>query len=156
MRCMGVVLAIMLAAASPAVAQQYKPATSHEQAAVELIELLEVGETTLAGTNMMIESMIDQNPELAQFRDIFEDFFAQHFRWETLLPEYVRIYREAFTEAELRELIAFYKSPVGRKTVELMPRLMQEGAEIGQKQIEPHLPELERRIRERLMGDATP
>jgi hypothetical protein len=152
MRGIIAIVALVLAAASPAVAQTYVPSTSHERAVVELLELTRTKETTAAATEMMVENMVSQNPVLAQFRDVFVDFFKEYSKWEELLPEYVRIYREAFSEAELRELIAFYKTPVGRKSIELMPRLMQEGAALGQKQIQPHLPELERRIQARVMG----
>jgi hypothetical protein len=152
MRKIVVVLVLLLGIAAPAAAQKYEPANSHERAAAELIQLLKVEESSRMAIDAMIESMVAQNPMLAEVRDIFNDFFREFSRWEALYPEYIRIYRNAYTEAELRELIAFYKTPVGRKTVELMPRLMQEGMEVGQRQMEPHLPELQRRLQARMMG----
>ena len=121
------------------------------QAATELIELLKLEEVTTQSIDMMMESMLAQDPALQDFRDVFEDFFDQHFRWDELEPEYVRIYADAYTESELRELIAFYQTPVGRKTVDLMPVLMRQGAAIGERQIQPHLPELQKRIMQRMM-----
>jgi hypothetical protein len=152
MRGIVLIAAIVLASASPAVAQQYVPANSHERAAAELIELLKLRETNAAAVELMVESMAGQDPALAAIRDVFVDFFNEFSQWDTLYPEYLRMYRDAYTEAELRELIAFYKTPVGLKTVELTPRLMQEGAVIGQQKIQPHLPELQRRIQARIMG----
>ena len=43
--------------------------------------------------------------------------------WESLKPEYMRIYREAFTEEELKDLTAFYQTPTGRMLVEKTPVL---------------------------------
>ena len=36
------------------------------------------------------------------------------------------LYDKYFTEDELRGLLAFYKSPVGQKSIEVMPALTQE------------------------------
>lgn len=44
-----------------------------------------------------------------------------------MVPDYIRIYRETFTEEELQSLIAFYESPAGqmfiRKTPEIMDKM---------------------------------
>ncbi|HEX7049873.1 MAG TPA: DUF2059 domain-containing protein [Longimicrobiales bacterium] len=152
MRTLVLIPAILLATAVSATAQNYVPTDSHDRAAAELVDLLRLDDQTAASIDVMVESMVRQNPAMAQFRDVFVDFFAEYMKWDELYPQYVRLYREAYTEAELRELIAFYKTPVGRKTVEVMPRLMQEGAQIGQQQIAPHLPELQQRIQARIQS----
>lgn len=151
MRLAVVFLGLLLIGA-PCQGQDHAPASSHEGAVLELIELLDLEAINTQSREIMIESMVVQNPVLEQYVDIFEDFFATYGSWDELLPQYVQLYREAYTEAELRELISFYQTPVGKKTVRLTPRLMREGAEIGQRQITPHLPELQRRIQERLKG----
>jgi uncharacterized protein len=146
---------IMLLLGTGAAAGQQPPvSTSHERAAAELVDVVRLEQVTTASIATMTDAMISQNPMLAQLRDVFISFFKEYVRWEELRPEYVRMYREAYSEAELNELIAFYRTPVGQKTVELMPVLMQRGAQIGQKQIQPHLPELQRRIEARLKGGA--
>jgi hypothetical protein len=43
----------------------------------------------------------------------------------------VPIYMRHFNEEELAELIAFYKSSIGRKMIERMPMVMQEGTRVG-------------------------
>lgn len=146
------VAGLAMAVGGPLAAQSPAEWSSHERAAVELIEVTRLEEATLASVDVMMEAMVTQNPMLAQFRDVFEDFFHEYVRWDELLPEYVRIYTAAFSEAELRELAAFYHTPVGRKSIRLMPSLMQQGSELGQRQIQPHLPELQRRIEERMRG----
>ena len=37
-----------------------------------------------------------------------------------------------FSEAELKEILAFYRTPAGKKAMEKMPELMQQGAVVGQ------------------------
>jgi hypothetical protein len=43
------------------------------------------------------------------------------------------IYARNFTAAEIREVTAFYHSPVGQKLLEKMPVISQESMAIGQK-----------------------
>lgn len=152
MRTLPLISCVLLLFNVPAAAQSGAPADSHQQAAAELVEVLRLEDTIVRSREVMMESMISQNPALGQFRNVFKDFYAKYLRWEDLLPEYVRIYREAYTEAEIRQLIEFYRTPVGRKTVEVQPRLMAESSRITQAMIQPHMPELMRTIQEQMMG----
>jgi hypothetical protein len=45
--------------------------------------------------------------------------------WETLEPIFVRIYRASFTQAEVDDLTAFYRSPAGQALLTKMPRVLQ-------------------------------
>jgi len=54
-----------------------------------------------------------------------------------------KIYMAEFSESELNELTKFYQTPLGKKTIQKMPALMAKGAEIGQKRVQKHLPELQ-------------
>lgn len=152
MRSTKIVLLTLLLSAATLVPRQLAGQTSHEAATAELIEVLQMREVTESSRDMMVETMLAQNPMLQGMQDIFIDFFNEFLVWEEIQPEYVRLYMDAYTESEIRELIEFYETPVGRKTVELMPVLMQQGAEIGQRIIEPHLPELQRRVEARING----
>lgn len=54
------------------------------------------------------------------------------FDWDAIGPQMVELYARTFTEDELRDMVAFYKTPSGRKSLEKMPLLMQEGFRISQ------------------------
>lgn len=43
--------------------------------------------------------------------------------WDALLPMYMRLYRETFTEEELKGMLKFYKSAAGQALVKKMPLL---------------------------------
>jgi|HubBroStandDraft_6_1064221.scaffolds.fasta_scaffold670627_2 hypothetical protein len=47
--------------------------------------------------------------------------------------QFVKIYRAKFTHEEIKQILAFYQTPVGLKTIDLMPVLLKEGAEAGGK-----------------------
>lgn len=54
------------------------------------------------------------------------------FDWEAIRPQMTDLYLRTFTEAELRDLVAFYETPAGRKSLEKMPLLLQEGFRFSQ------------------------
>jgi len=119
--------------------------SSHEQAARELYGM--VGGQKLAaaaGSAMMVQ--FASNPELAPYKDILEGWIQKVYAGGAFDKEMVRIYAEAYSEDELRQLIAFYQTPIGRKTLQIMPELMQKGMAVGQKLAQEHLPELQQAI----------
>ncbi len=50
---------------------------------------------------------------------------------DTLLEQIAGIYDRAFSEAEVRELTKFYQSEIGRKTMTVIPQIMQESLLLG-------------------------
>ena len=63
---------------------------------------------------------------------------------ETMVP----IYDKHFTEAELREFIAFYKSPTGKKVIELMPQMMIETMTAFSARVSPKMDEFLKKVTE--------
>lgn len=51
---------------------------------------------------------------------------------EKLVDIYTPIYRKYFTLSEIREMIAFYETPVGQKLATSLPAITQEGFAAGQ------------------------
>jgi hypothetical protein len=45
--------------------------------------------------------------------------------WDSLLPIYIRTYRDSFTQDEIDGVIKFYKSPAGKAYVKKLPLAMQ-------------------------------
>ncbi|MBR7069308.1 MAG: DUF2059 domain-containing protein [Oxalobacter sp.] len=53
----------------------------------------------------------------------YRKMIHETLNWEALKPEYMRIYRETFTEEELQGLNAFYESPTGKMLLQKTPIL---------------------------------
>ena len=66
--------------------------------------------------------------------DVFWDRFLEQARARRgeLEDAYVALYDRNFTTAELKELLAFYDSPIGKRFLEVQPVLMREGIALGQ------------------------
>ncbi len=144
----GALIAAALATATGVLAQANPETDSHRAAAMELTELLRMEELIQQSYEEMVDVQIRGNPELRGYREVMLAFFREYMSWEVLRADITGLYVEAFTEAELRELILFYSSPVGQKAVEVMPELMRRGTEIGMRRVQQHLPELEGLIQE--------
>jgi uncharacterized protein len=68
--------------------------------------------------------------------------------WQALEPEYAKLYAAAYTEQQLDDLIAFYKSPTGQVMVEKTPMLMKESGAIAQQRMVTLIPEFQNLLKE--------
>ncbi|MGV7210530.1 DUF2059 domain-containing protein [Oxalobacteraceae bacterium A2-2] len=58
---------------------------------------------------------------------------------DEILAETVPIYARNFSPDELKQIAAFYRTPVGAKMLATMPRLMGEGMQVGQQVVQRRL-----------------
>lgn len=134
----------------PSAALAGQPSPSHVQAAEELFRTMKIDTLLDQGIDTLVKAQVQQNPDLADFEDVLRQFLGKYMRWDALKPQLVAIYTEAFTEAELREITAFYKTPAGQKAVTVMPELMQKGMAIGQKAVQDHIGELKEAVEKKM------
>lgn len=139
------VLALVSAASRP-------DRDSHRMAVEELFEVLDMERAHNAGMEQMLAIQVQQNPQIGFFRDVNRRFFEKHMSWESLKDEFISVFMEEFSEDEIRELTAFYKTPTGKKTVRKLPVLMARGSRLQARLMRENMPELERMIREAEAG----
>ena len=149
MRTLLTVLGLFLLFSQQVRAQETVVSASHLQAAQELVALLDLEEQMLGGASMMISAMTQQNPALVQFEDVILEWAESFMTWEVFGPKIVAIYADAFTEEELRELVRFYNTPTGKKTLKVLPDLMSQGAQIGMLEAQARQADLQERIKKR-------
>ena len=132
----------------PALAQPDKSGAdpAHRQAALELCEVMQMESTLASSINTMMDIQMQQNPMLQQHRPALDAFFRKHMSWEALKDDFLSLYMESFTETELREMIAFYQTPTGKKAIKMMPELVQKGAQIGMRRVQQNKADLQRLI----------
>ena len=87
----------------------------------------ELIETTLKPVLQLDNMSAEKKKVIEAFLDKYKNIVKEEFSGEKMVPDYIRIYRETFTEEELQSLIAFYESPAGqmfiRKTPEIMDKM---------------------------------
>lgn len=116
---------------------------SHKAAVEKLFATMEMPITHKATIDRMLQTQMQANPAMAAMRGVLEPFLNKHLGWEAMKEEMVKLYEEAFTEAEIVELEKFYLSPVGRKTLRKLPGLMAKGMATAQQKMQAHMPELQ-------------
>ncbi|MBF0256318.1 MAG: DUF2059 domain-containing protein [Gammaproteobacteria bacterium] len=80
------------------------------------------------GQRQQARQILDRN--FARFIREFQQQMQQLMPWERLVSEvYTPVYLRHFSPAELAELLAFYRSPAGRKFVSRNPQLVQDASE---------------------------
>jgi len=131
MRFATTALLLSVLIAPPARADDEKPAVSPQKAAA-IRQLLEASGGAAVGMqvmDMLLESFKQTFPGVPA--DFWTEFRAE-VRAEDLVELIVPIYDRHLTESEIRELTAFYESPIGKKLVQVQPLIAKESMEAGQ------------------------
>ncbi|HEX8320046.1 DUF2059 domain-containing protein [Longimicrobium sp.] len=123
-----------------------QPATTVSAASLslarELTTLMDLAGNASVGVDVMLDAMQAQNPELAQFRAVLQRWARTIFSTEEAAVAFARIYAEAFTEAELRDLVTFMRTPSGRRFAAAQGELARRGSEVGKRLAEENQGEL--------------
>lgn len=130
---------LVLAGAAP----PKKPEVSaHEKAARDFYHAVGGADLAASGAEAMMGMML-QDPNMAEYTEVFHAWYRKVFAAADLEAEMVKLYMDSFSEKDLRELTAFYKSPLGQKALARLPEMMKQGAEIGMSRAQEHYDELE-------------
>ncbi len=83
----------------------------------------------------------------------FRELFSQRVNFSQLMDDIsYPIYDKFFNESELRDLIEFYKTPTGRKTIKVYPQLFTESMTMTSEMLRPKI----RQIMDEIMEEEKP
>lgn len=136
-----------------------KPSTpeSHREAAVRLLEASGVRTAYAQMMEISLGSMIKANPTIAPYEGAMREFFAKYASYDAIAGEFAELYVRTFDELQLRQIEAFYRTPTGQASVTEMPKVMQEGAKIGERNVVAHQKELiDLMMKAQAQGGTTP
>ena len=103
-------------------------------------------ETTRQTIDQMLAIQVQQNPSLAAVHGVMKTFMQKHLSYAAIKDEMIALYKSEFTETELMELAAFYRTPVGKKAIQKLPQLAAAGAQIGMRRVQANMGELQQAI----------
>ena len=121
------VLALTLFCAGPAMSQAGNAAKQQDiRKLMELTGAAKVGQQIAA---QMIPMFKQSNPQVPQkfWDDVMKEFDAK-----SMIDLVVPIYDRHLTHDDVKGLIVFYQSPLGRKMTSVMPQIAQESMQVGQ------------------------
>lgn len=67
---------------------------------------------------------------------------AAELEWKSIEPEYINLYADNFTEAQVDDLLAFYKSPAGQALLEKTPVITQQSMQLAQARMMKVIPKI--------------
>lgn len=131
-------VALSLVLASPAVFAQQKPSPAAMATANELVAV--TGATALfsplvAGVVEQARLLyLQQNPGLAKdLNEIAAKMRADLApRFSEVTGEVARLYATDFSEQDLKDILAFYKSPAGQKLLQWQPKVVESSMKFAQ------------------------
>lgn len=147
----------LLLACSLAAAADTRPATAVEVARVALPRASWDQVVAASGAQMdqmagqIVQSSVpeaDRAAALEVLRAGMKDYLASTMpSYEEMLDFQAGLLAKHWSEAELRELAAFYRSPVGQKTVRVMPEVMRDAMGWMQARVQQQLPAVVERMK---------
>lgn len=131
-----------------------EPQASHAAEAQRFLELTRVDRMAVPAYSQVQQMFAQrfaqaggkagQKPVLERYQAQANAALDRAVGWDKLGPDLVTLYSDAFTEAELKQLIAFYQTPLGSKLLQQMPQLMAISAQRTQERLQAAAPEVDR------------
>ena len=121
---------------------------SHRAAVDKLVVAMNMEKSHTTTLETIVQAQSRQNPALLAMQPTMREFLNKYMGWDAVKEDMTKIYQECFSEAELGQLVTFYESDLGKKTLQQMPMLISKGMQIAQERMQKHLPELQAALKE--------
>jgi hypothetical protein len=154
-------LSISFLAAQPALGETIDPAFRSD-----IEKLLEVTGSAKSGalmSNLMAGQMLDglrksrppiSEKVIALAKEVLEAEFTKAFEGpDGITSKLAAIYARHFTHEEISALLGFYGSDLGKKTIAVMPMLIQESMAAGQEWATENMPRIRAALQSRLNAE---
>ncbi|HIP28609.1 MAG TPA: DUF2059 domain-containing protein [Sulfurovum sp.] len=131
--------------------------------AYEMLEIMNMDKTfgemiekmMHAQTAMFPLELQNDKEKMAKLNKVMLDFMNKYLGWDKMKDDMAALYANNYTANEIRELKAFYLTPVGQKTLEIMPKLAAESAALTQSKLLPHMEELQDAVKVLMLEEET-
>jgi hypothetical protein len=163
-RYFALALGLSLAAATSASAQAPAttpapapaPTAGQVKAATELMQTMHADKTLRDAISAAFDVQIQNNPAMAPYRGAMQQFANKYLTWDAMGPQLIAVYAQMFTESELKDLTAFYRTPIGQKLSSQQATLAAKSQAIGLAVVQAHQGELVDLLRQQQPGGTTP
>lgn len=120
----------------------------------ELMQLMGVDamvDTMYEQMEGMLQGMSEQMGVQPDEKEIFNSYnskmvalMRKEMSWEKMKGPMTDIYVNNFSEEEIQGMLTFYKSKVGKATLEKLPAVMQQSMQVSQGMVQSIMPEIQR------------
>jgi hypothetical protein len=126
-----------------------KAGEAERKAANELLEISRFEKVMDNAVNAAVQMVKQMDPKMESHEAKVRKFYKKYMGAESLRKEVIDLYAEIFTEKELKEIIAFYKTKTGQKALEKLPELMKRSIRIAQTRVMQNMGELQKMLSEK-------
>ncbi len=103
-----------------------------------VMEMQKTIEQSFGAATQMMPNQANMPPEAQEVMNMI----IKELSWENIKADYIELYAEVFTEDELKGLINFYESPIGKAYIKKQPELTQKSMMLSQKMMMKVMPKL--------------
>ncbi len=114
----------------------------------ELVDLLGGKDQLARIQQQFVDAMVATNPALEPYKSTVNEWARRYISWDEMREVMARVYRDYFKAGEIDEMLVFYRTATGRKSILLMPALLREGNQAGKKMAQDHRADLVEMLRE--------
>ncbi len=104
-------------------------AQTKEQKVEKLMEVMGMTKNVELMFTQMMNHYAETNPTVPT---IFWTKIREKINYNDLLEKMVGIYSKYYTSEDIDQLIKFYNTPVGKKSMSILPQIMQESMKAGE------------------------
>jgi hypothetical protein len=139
------------------------PDKSHREAAKTLYRTMSPRDNFITAVCATFEANIEnlkkrgvpQN-KLKKMREAVKDFAKKVVDDPAFKKKMISAYAETFTRPEIEKLMNFYNTPEGKTILKKFPKLFRKGSKVGREISGKYQPELQKRMRNIMMGRSNP
>lgn len=110
---------------------QSKPAAVDSAKRRDIVKLMQLSGAGDMGAQVAQQMIPALKQSMADVPEEFWTQFAAKIKADALIERLVPIYDRNLTASDIKQLIAFYESPIGKKLIQAQPKIMQESMEAG-------------------------
>ena len=92
----------------------------------------------------VVQLQLRQSPPLSAHKQTVYQFFEKHIGWLALKEDITKMYLQAFSEAELKAINAFYITPAGQKVINTLPQQVQQRNQLAMGRLQNNIGELQK------------
>ena len=101
-------------------------AESMEATTEKLLREMNMKKTLEDSVEQMLVQTYIANPKLKEIEPEYSKLLRELISYKNMKPYYVKIYNRYYNQKEISQLTKFYKTPVGKKSIKVMPQIMGE------------------------------
>ncbi|ATG77045.1 DUF2059 domain-containing protein [Pseudoalteromonas sp. 1_2015MBL_MicDiv] len=131
----------------------YAEQNSKQQKIDELINVMNMDamvDSMYGQVEGMMKGMSDQMGVKPSEQAIFDKYYGDmttvlktEMSWAKMQPMMISVYDKHFSEQEIADMLAFYKTDTGQKILEKMPVVMQESMQMSQSLMKDAMPKIQ-------------